>query len=290
LTAFAARSYLFAPGDRPDLMDKAVRAGADAVLFDLEDAVATPAKAESRGLVAAAIRAHRDDAMVMARVNGPGTAEFVADIAAVVAAGVAAVRIPKVESAAQVRGVCAAIAEVETKAGLPVGRVVVECTIETAAGLLAAPAIATADPRVCRLVFGAIGFAADIGAHTGPDESELLMARCAVVVASRAAALPSAVDGAYTAIEDHDGLAVRCRRARALGFGACSAIHPRQVPVINRAFVPDPAEVERARSVLAAFASASDAGRAVATLDDGTFVDAPLVEQARAVLVRAGQP
>lgn len=259
------------------------------MVFDLEDAVAESAKDQARQTVAAAVRAHRGEVMVLARVNAPESGRISADIDSLVAAGVAAIRVPKVESEGQVREISAAMRDAEVSSGLDAMSIGLECTIETAVALLNAPTIAAADARVSRLVFGAAGFAADVGATAGPSETELLMARSMMVIASRAAGLSAPVDGAYPAIADLDGLAARCHQARRLGFGACSAIHPSQLPTIIDAFGPDAAEVARAREVLAAIAVAIDAGRAVATLEDGSFIDAPIVEQARAILARVGE-
>jgi citrate lyase subunit beta/citryl-CoA lyase len=285
-----ARSYLYAPGNRPELLEKALGVGADAVIFDLEDGVAPAAKAPAREHVARALRAHRLDACIVVRVNCFGSDLLEADLRSVIPEAPAAVRLPKVEGASQLQQVSARIAEIENDAGLEVGITQLECTIESAKGLAAATHLAASDARVSRLVFGSADFATDIAARVGTEERELLFARSAIVVASRAAGLPQPVDGAYTLITDDAGLNDRCRGVRALGFGGCSAIHPRQVPIINRAFLPDDDEIVWARSVLEAFDAAAGRGEAVAKLADGSFVDRPVVEHARALLSRTGQP
>lgn len=259
--ALPTRSWLFAPGHSERLLGKVFLAGADAVVLDLEDAVPAGLEAEARRLVAGVLR----ERSAWVRINRPGTPEASADLEAVgeLAEGV---RVPKVESAADVAWVAA------RAPGRPLG-----CTIETARGVLAAPEIARA-PGVAHLVFGAADLAAELHVEPGPEP--LLHARSAVVLASSAAGIEAPVDGAYTG-PDGEGLREAALHARALGFGAKSAVRPHQVPVINEVFTPGEREVSWARDVLAAFEAA---GGSATRLPGGEMVDLPVAARARRIL------
>ncbi len=277
------RSYLYAPGSRPDLMAKALRAGADAVVLDLEDAVAAGAKASAREAVAIVIAAADGGGPELhVRVNPAGDGFDGDDVRAVVRPGLAALRLPKAASPAAVRALAAALDGLEERAGLPSGRVRLYPTIESAAGVLAASELAAA-PRVERLVFGATDFLADIGAPGAADGPATLTARGLLVLASRAAGIAPPVDSVHTALDDAGGLRRSALAARELGFFGKSVIHPRQLAVVHEAFAPTADEVARARQVLAAAGAAAGAGVA-ATTAGGGFVDAAVVARARAVL------
>jgi citrate lyase subunit beta/citryl-CoA lyase len=261
----AARSYLYVPGHREELVAGAFDRGADVVVLDLEDGVPEADKDRARALVAKAVVGRE----AIVRVNRAGTALCAADLAAV--AGVAAgLRLPKVESAGDVAWAR------DRAPGVPL-----DCTIESALGVLRVLEIATA-PGVTHLSFGAADLATDLG--VADNVVPLFHARSQVVLASRAAGLGGPSDGVYAQLADLEGLRRAATHARRLGFEAKSAIHPSQVAVINEIFRPTPAEVEWARRVVAAFDAAS--GNPL-RLDDGEFVDLPIAERARRVLERA---
>jgi len=289
VSAVAPRSYLFAPGDDARKVEKALVAGADAVVLDLEDAVAAPRKGAARELVAAALAAPAPEGGPLRLVRlgavrgGPG----LDDLAAVFGPGLTAVRLPKLDAAEDVRLVAEALATLEGERGLPPGTVRLQCTIESAAGVLRAEAIASAHPRVEALVFGEADFLADIGAARTRSGEESLLARSHMVLASRAAGIGQPIDGAFTALDDEEGLVLNVARARRLGFGAKSAIHPRQLAAIHAGFAPTAAEVRAAREQLAALEAALGRGSAAATTAGGQFVDEAVARQARAVLARA---
>ena len=258
------RSWLFAPGHDERLLAKVFDAGADMVLLDLEDAVPPQLKDRARELVAKVAAGRR----CWVRVNKPGTDLCQRDLEAV--AGVAAgLRLPKVESASDV----AWVAERAPTALL-------DCSIESAHGVLAASEIACS-PACNSLAYGGVDLALDLNNSGG--ELETLFARSLMVLASRAAGKMPPSDGVHTLINDDDGLRKEAIAARQLGFFGKSAIHPRQVPIINEVFTSTAAEIAWAEGVLAAFELA---GGAATKLHDGEFVDIAVAERARQILER----
>ena len=257
-----ARSLLFVPGSRPDRFEKALAAGADAVIIDLEDAVAPADKERAREAVCAWLAPHH---AVMVRINGADTAWFRDDLALCRRPGVAAVMLPKAERAEDVAAVRGA------------GAATVLPLIESAAGMAALAAIAAA-PGVQRLVFGSIDFQVDLGMRDALED-ELLFFRSQLVLASRLAGLQAPVDGVSTAIDDADQLRDDVLRARRLGFGGKLCIHPRQVASVNRHFAPSAAERAWAQRVLDAAAASGGAAIAV----DGKMVDKPVILRAQAI-------
>ncbi|MGZ5891025.1 MAG: HpcH/HpaI aldolase/citrate lyase family protein [Caldimonas sp.] len=266
-----ARTYLFVPGDRPERFAKALASGADAVVLDLEDAVAGDAKARARDAVAERLLAAtaEERAHLVVRINDESSTDFQADLAMLQAARAACVMLPKAEraaSVARVRAVCPGIA--------------VLALIETARGVLQAEALAEA-PGVQRLVFGTIDFALDLDLSGDPVGFDHAAAR--IALASRAAGLAAPVAGVTPEIADPVPLLADLQRARAHGFGAKLCIHPKQVALVHDALRPSPAEIEWAERVIAAGAS----GAAVQV--DGRMVDRPVLQRARALLDRAAR-
>jgi citrate lyase subunit beta/citryl-CoA lyase len=262
-----ARSYLFVPADRPERYAKALASGADAVIVDLEDAVALAAKDGARAALAAWLDGGGHGVVV--RVNDAASALFASDLALVARPGVAAVVMPKAERVDDLARVRAAA---PAAALLPL--------VETAAGIVNARALACAE-GVERLLFGSIDLQLDLGIDG--DGDGLLAFRSELVLASRLAAIAAPVDGVCTALDDPAALEVETRRARKLGFAAKLCIHPRQVAVVHAAFAPSADEIAWAKRVIAA-ADAS-AGGAVAV--DGAMVDRPVLLRAQSLLARA---
>lgn len=260
------RSYLFVPGDRPERIAKARASGADAVIVDLEDAVAPANKAVARDAVAAALDVAQP---LVLRINGADTGWFADDARLAAHPGVAAVMLPKAASTD-------ALAALQTASG---GKPVL-ALIETAAGMANLPAVSTAS-GVARLVFGSIDFQLDL--DIADDDLALLAFRSQLVLVSRVASLPAPVDGVTTALDDAARIGAESRRARALGFGGKLCIHPRQVAIVNSAFSPSADQLAWARRVVDAAASADGAAVAV----DGKMVDAPVLARARRLLVAA---
>jgi len=257
------RSYLFVPGDRPERFAKALASGADAVIVDLEDAVAPANKNAARDAVAGALDATQP---IVLRINGADTAWFADDARLAAHPGVAAVMLPKAASADPVAALRAA------SGGKPV-----LALVESAAGMSNVAALA-ATPGVARLVFGSIDFQLDL--DIADDDLALLAFRSQLVLASRVANLPAPVDGVTTTLDDAVRIELEARRARSLGFGAKLCIHPRQVAIVNSAFSPAEAELAWAQRVVDAAAAADGAAVAV----DGKMVDAPVLSRARRLL------
>jgi citrate lyase subunit beta / citryl-CoA lyase len=279
------RSYLYAPGSRPEVMRKALRAGADAVILDLEDAVAPDAKDAARDQVATLldqIAAEGDVAPdVHVRVNRDGDAYDAADLEAVVRPGLDALRLPKVESAGAVGEVVARLDELERERDLPAGHVWLYPTVESARGVSVVAEVAGV-ARVARFAFGTSDLLADLGiSHETPWST--LHLRSELVVRSRLAGIGPPVDSVHTDLDDLDGLEQAARHAASLGFHGKSVIHPRQLAVVQEVFTPSAAAIARAERVVAALADAEAAGRGAVTLD-GEFVDAAVVARARALL------
>jgi len=257
------RTWLFAPGHNEKLLLKVFDAGADAVMLDLEDAVPSELKERARAQVREVLLSHPE---AWVRINKPGSDLANADLATVVAL-CSGIRIPKVEAAADVEWVA------ERAPGLPL-----TCTVETALGVVRAFEIAS-HPRARDLCYGGADLSRDLQVEDGGDGT--LYARSALVVASRGAGKGAPIDGAYTRTGDLEGLSRAAEAARRLGYFGKSAVHPRQVPIINHVFQPTAAELSWARRVLDAFELS---GGAATRLDDGEFVDVPVAERARRIL------
>ncbi len=276
-----ARSYLFAPGNNERLLSKVFAAGADAVVLDLEDAVAEPEKERARELVSWALRelasAHRAPAWV--RINPLDGEHWRRDVRAVVRPGLVGLRVAKAESPLDLQLLDEELSQAEERAGMRPGGLRLTCTIESAAGVYRAFELAS-HPRVSHLAFGAADFVADISAD--PDYPQAtLWARSQLVVAARAAGIASPIAAVHTALDDEEGLRETTLEARRLGFFGRSAIHPRQLPVLHQVFTPQREEIEGARRIVDAF-EASGGGASV--LAGGQFLDAAVVRRARAVL------
>lgn len=288
--AAAARSYLYVPGDRPDRLAGALSRGADALIIDLEDAVARAAKDHARETVTrwlAGLPAGGAAGQLWIRVNADLAA---ADISAVTAA-VTGVVVPKAEPAllAAVAGLLAAR---EQQAGLDHGRLRVLPLVETAAGLLQVTSLAAA-PRVIRLGIGEADLAAELGLRPGPGREELAPIRLQLVIASAAAGIAAPVAPTATDFRDLAALRSSTRALLRLGFRARTAIHPAQLPVINEVFTPSPEEVGRARRLVAALEAAERDGAGVTVDENGAMVDVAVARSAREVLARgqaAGAP
>jgi citrate lyase subunit beta/citryl-CoA lyase len=263
-------TLLYVPADRPERVTKALASPADAVLVDLEDAVAPSHKGEAREN-AARLLSDVSDRAVQVRINHHNTQWHADDVAMIAALppGVGT-RIPKVESADEVR----ALAE-----ALP-GRAL-HLLVESALGVERAFELATASPQVASIGLGEADLRSDLRLD---GDDGLIWARSRVVVAARAARLPPPAMSAYTNVRDLDGLAASCRAGRALGFSGRTAIHPGQLDTIRAAFLPTTEEVAAAREVLDRVGSAAVEGVGAVALDDGTFLDVAMVERARWVL------
>ena len=262
-------TYLFVPGDRPERFDKALAAGADAMIVDLEDAVAPERKAQARSHAVAWAREHRDALdRVLVRVNAAGTEWFGADLSALRDAGIRTVMLSKAESRAHVEAV---------RTVAPATAVV--ALIESAQGVAALEDIC-ATPGMQRLAFGTLDYALDLGLTD--DDRGLLYAASRMAIASRCAGLAPPIAGVTPSIDDAERIRADLAFARALGFGAKLCIHPKQVAIVREALRPTDAEADWARRVLEAAASGAGAVKV-----DGRMVDRPVVLKAQDILSRA---
>jgi len=276
------RSLLFVPGDRPDRMAKALGAGADALILDLEDAVAPAAKAGARKVVAEFLEAH-GQARIWVRVNPLDSAEQECDLAAILHAHPDGIVLPKAEGGASVAELARRLAE----RGNATARILAIAT-ETPAAIFQLGSYGGAK-RLAGLTWGAEDLPAAIGAATSREQDgrytppyELARSLC---LFGAAAAGVAAIETVYPAFRDLEGLAAYAARARRDGFTGMMAIHPDQVPVINAAFTPSEAEIAHARAVVAAFEANPEAG---ALSLDGKMIDRPHLVQAQRILGAVG--
>ncbi|MFJ6630347.1 HpcH/HpaI aldolase/citrate lyase family protein [Streptomyces sp. NPDC091376] len=258
-------TWLYAPGDRPEVVGKALSSGADIVIVDLEDAVAPHRKAYALAATTELL-ASPQPVPVHVRIHAERDITALAPLP-----GLSALRIPKVAHAT----------DIQVPAKLAPGTELY-ALLESAGGVEHAYAIATADPAVRGIALGEADLRADLGVR---NDTGLDWPRSRVVVAARAAGLPPPTQSVYPDIRDLDGLAASCAHGRALGFLGRAAIHPRQLPVIERAYLPSPEEVEAAEEIVKA--AATDAG--ALALPDGRFVDAAVVAAAHRTLSLAGR-
>lgn len=269
------RSILFVPGDRPDRMEKALGLGADALILDLEDAVAPSAKPAAREMIAAFLRTERR-ATLFVRINPLDSGLSDDDLAAVLPARPDGIMLPKAEGAAS-------LAALDAKLGGDT--MILPIASETAAAIFAMGSYGGVTPRLAGLTWGAEDLPAAIGATTSrePDGSYTApyqLARSLTLFGAHAAGVP-AIETVYPDFRNLDGLAAYAARGRRDGFTGMMAIHPSQVAVINAAFSPSETEIAHARAVVALFAANPNAG---ALALDGKMVDAPHLKSARALL------
>lgn len=279
------RSKLFVPGSRPELFAKAAASKADALSFDLEDAVAESRKEEARTALAGFLSREGglDGKVVVVRVNAVGTAHFEADMHAVVGPRLDLVNLPMIEDPETIVAAAALLETLDAQSGRasPTGILV---NIETARGVRRAAELACAHPRVAALQIGYGDLLEPLGIDRR-DEAALSHIRVTVRLAAGEAGVP-AYDSAFAAVNDPEGYRAECLAARRQGFAGKSCIHPTQIDTANETFLPSPAEIERARRMVAA-AEEAEAKGVGAYLVDGEMVDAPFLIRARAILALA---
>lgn len=264
LPPLAPRTALFVPASRPRMIAKAAASAADLVVLDMEDAVRTEDKADARAALAESLALFAGRAVAV-RINPVDSPYFADDVAAIDAAGVALVLIPKVERVDMI-----------ARVAMP-GRQVM-AMIETPAGVLAAPAIAAAE-GVVALFIGTNDLAAGLRLPPSSGRAAMGVALQSVVLAARAAGV-WAIDGVFNALSDPQGLAAECAEGRAIGYDGKSLIHPDQIDIANRAFAPGEAELEDARALIAAASGGAERFR-------DRMVEDLHVEMARATIARA---
>jgi citrate lyase subunit beta / citryl-CoA lyase len=270
------RSYLYVPGSDPRRIEKALASEADAVILDLEDAVAPNRKEEARTTVAEVLRSEHEKP-VFVRINAPDSVLAEEDVEAVAGPRLAGLRLPKTESAESVRRVAQWLDKLGCEASL-------QCLIESALGLEFAFDIAGAHEKVVGMSLGEADLAADLGVR---GDAGLLYARSRLVAATRAAGLPGPVQSVYTNVRDAEGLRRSTMEGKNMGFVGRSAIHPAQIEVINEVFTPTEEEVAEAKDLLARLEESTGTGTGAFALEDGRFVDEAVVGSARLTLALA---
>ncbi len=280
------RALLYMPGDDWHKIQKATTLGVDSICMDMEDGVALNRKAEARQTIAQALRTLDFGASErLARINAIGSGFEQDDLTAVLPARPDGIVIPKVHEAEQIRWVSGVIQQYEEEFGWPVGSIYLLVVIESARGIIQLPAIASADPRLQALIFGAEDFAGDIGATRTTEGWEVFYARSAVVTHAAAHNL-QAIDMVYIDFKDVAGLRREAEQGARMGFAGKQIIHPNQVAPVQEAFTPSDEAISYALRVQKAFEEHQQAGRGAFALD-GKMIDAPILRAAQRVLERA---
>ena len=284
------RTFLFTPGNHARRVEKAFTLGADAVILDLEDAVANAEKVAARKLVVEALSRPRS-CLGYVRINAIGTPWCLGDLMSVIGPGLDGIVLPKLEHFADLRAIDWAITNFESTHGLPIGRIDLMPIIETAAGFARLDSILEArhlrdyrEPwRVRRIAFGAGDFTNDVGMTWTLDEAELGEMRARLIIASRAAGLEAPIDTVWIHLKEMEWFRRSVERSARMGFQGLLCIHPDQVPITNDLFTPSDADIAKAERIVAAFNDAEAAGLAAIQVD-GVFVDYPIVYRAKRTL------
>lgn len=275
------RSMLYMPGSNARAIEKGRDLPADAIIFDIEDAVAADAKALARNQIRAAITAGGYGSReLLVRFNGPDTEWFDADVAAIATSGADGVLLPKVESAGMVQMVEQRLVD----AGAP-DSLAIWCMMETPAGILRSAEIAAASPRLAGMIMGTNDLALDLRCRQTRDAAAFLTSFGLCILAARANGL-AIIDAVYNDLADDDGFAESCRRGRVLGFDGKSLIHPKTIETANRLYGPSEEELAWAAKVVKAFEAARADGEGVIAVD-GKMIEDLHVREAQRLLSMA---
>lgn len=277
------RSPLFVPGNRANMLEKALRLAPDALVPDMEDSVPPAEKPTARETIRSWLpRLAASGRPVIPRVNALDTEWIEADLAAVVGAHVFGISIGKVRRARDIAAISQLIGALERRTALSVGTIKLVPWIETAEAIVNVAEICRASDRIAAVAFGGEDFTFDMGLERLEDDAQLAYARQALCVAARAARVP-ALDTPYFKLGDPEGLRDSSLRAKSIGFKGRFAIHPEQIDALNECFAPSAQEIAHAERVVAAYEAAEARGRASTSLD-GWVIDVPVVKRARALL------
>ncbi len=277
------RSWLFAPGMDSRKIGKAIDSAADALILDLEDAVALSEKPKAREMVRALAAQVLPERQIFVRVNDLMTGMTAEDIQAVCTGGIAGIILPKAESAEMVRIASALIDAASRAEGVPEGQIRICGILETARGVLRAEEIACAGGRLETLMFGAGDFTNDIGIPTSNVGEHLVNGKLQTVLACRSAGIRPPVDTVYFDVTDADGYAADCRQARGFGFQGKAVIHPNQIETANAAFSPSAEDIAYARLVVDSFSRAEAEGVGAIRVE-GKLVDYAMVKNSQKLL------
>ena len=279
------RTFLFVPGSNARQVEKALGLHADAVILDLEDAVAISEKRATRGLIVQALqRPRRSKGYV--RINAMDTEFCYGDLVTVIGPGLDGIVLPKIETAADLLAADWLITQLERERGLPARSIELMPIVETGRGIDNARELAQAGSRVRRFAFGAGDFTTDMNVTWSGDERECEYARYRLATASRAAGIEAPIDSVYARLNEPEGLKRSATFARTIGFQGKMCIHPDQISVINDIFSPSDAEITFSQRVVAAFTAAEREGKAAIQLD-GKLIDYPILYRAQRVLEAA---
>jgi citrate lyase subunit beta/citryl-CoA lyase len=277
------RSPLFVPGNKANMLTKALGLRPDAFVPDMEDSVPAAEKASARAVTREFLpQLAAVGIPVIPRVNALETGWIEDDLAAVVGPAIFGVSVGKVRTAGDISAISRIIARLEESAGIAAGSVKLLPWIETAEAIVNCDAICRASERIVAVAFGGEDFTNDMGIERLEDETQVLYARSRLCVSARAAHV-LALDTPYFKLRNPDGLRASALAAKSLGFKGKFAIHPDQIGALNECFSPSPQEIAHAERVVAAFAEAEAQGRASTSLD-GWVIDVPVVKRARALL------
>jgi citrate lyase subunit beta/citryl-CoA lyase len=281
------RTMLYLPGNNPNMLLRGHLFKPDGLVLDLEDAVAMREKDAARILVRDVLRqGNFGTCEVTVRINGMDTSYWKEDLEAVVPAGIHGIRVPKVEDPKDMVLLDETLSEIETRAGVPLGKTLVFCLLETAKGIWRAYEIATASKRVTAIIPGGEDLTADLRTNRSAEGTELEGVRKMLVLAARAAGV-DALDTVFPRITDDEGLRKEVGFIKQLGFDGKSVIHPNQIPIIHDVFTPTEKEIEKAKRIVAAAKEAAERGLGAVSVD-GRMVDRPVVKRAEFTLIRAG--
>lgn len=277
------RTMMFVPGNNPSMMRDAHIYGPDSIMFDLEDSVSINEKDSARMLVYHALKTiNYGTVEKVVRINPLSTPYGKQDVEAMVKAGVQVIRMPKTETAQEVKDLEAEIERVEREIGKEVGSTLIMAAIESALGVVNAYAIATASKRMMGIALGAEDYCANLKTQRSREGTELLLARQTIVVAARAAGI-DALDTVFSDLNDMEAFKNEVRFIKQLGFDGKSIINPRQIGPVNEVFTPTPAEIEKAKRIVAALKEAEAKGSGVISLN-GKMIDKPVVIRAQRTL------
>ena len=280
------RSLIFVPGNRANMLERALSFKADVIMVDLEDSVPPGEKATAREVAREWVPKLRQAGQrVMVRVNSLDTGLTKDELAAVISPDLHGISLGKVETPDDVRDTDRMITAMESAAGMDAGQVKLIPWIENARAVMSAHQLAAASPRIIGIAFGAEDYTDDMGVERTDSGEEVYFARATVAVAARAAEVAS-LDSPFVAFRDPEGLEQDARQGRRLGYTGKFAIHPDQLETINKVFSPSAEEVDYARKVMDAWDEAESQGRGSADLD-GRMIDVPVVKRARNLLALA---
>lgn len=277
------RSVIFVPGNRANMLERALAFDADIVMVDLEDSVPPGEKVNAREVARDWIpRLSQNGQRVFIRVNSLDTGLTKDELAALVMPELSGISLGKVESVWDLRQADRMLSAYEEAAGVEAGQVKLIAWVESAKAVMAAQQLANASPRVIGLAFGAEDYTNDMGIQRTDEGGEVYLPRATVPIASRAGGV-AALDSPYVRFQDPEGLEKDAGRARQMGYTGKFAIHPSQLDIINKTFSPMPEDVDYARQVLEVWDKAESEGRGSIALD-GRMIDVPVVKRARNLL------